>query len=313
MTQESGLPLRDNQEQPARLDAPSRPAGGLQRFRRIFPQNKLAGAASIILFLILTTAIFAPGLAFEDPTRIDLSLRVHKLPPSPAHPLGTDDLGRDVWSRMVYGARVSLIVAFLTTVFSVTFGSIYGALSGFYGGRIDMAMMRFVDIMLSLPTMFLLIIFAAFIRPNAAGIALIISLTSWMGIARIVRGEFLRFKELEFVDAARAMGFSNSRIIFRHILPNVTAPIIVNATLMVAYAILTESTLSFLGLGVQPPQFSWGSMLTSAQDLVLLKEAPWMAIFPGLAIFTTVLCINFCGDGLRDELDPKLKNTHRQT
>jgi peptide/nickel transport system permease protein len=284
------------------------PDGGFQMFWRVFSQNKLAVAAGFFLFLMILAAVFAPRLATENPIRIDLSLDRCKLPPSPDHPLGTDDLGRDVWSRMIYGARVSLIVAFLTTFFSVGFGSVYGSLSGFYGGRPDLLMMRFVDIVLSLPTLFLLIIFAAFIRLNAVGIALIISLTSWMSIARIVRGEFLRYKELEFVAAAHAMGFSNPRIIFRHILPNVSAPIIVNATLMVAYSILTESTLSFLGLGVQPPQFSWGSMLTNAQDLVVLKEAPWIAFFPGIAIFTTVLCFNFLGDGLRDALDPQLKN-----
>ncbi len=273
-----------------------------------FRKNKLALAAGILLAVIILGALTAPLLATHNPIKIDLSPRLQKLPPSGAHWLGTDDMGRDLWSRILYGSRVSLIVAFLTSFFSVIMGASYGALSGYHGGRLDMALMRFVDIMLSLPTMFLLIIFATFVRLNAIGIALVISFTSWMSIARIVRGEFLRYKEFEFVEAARAMGFSSARIIFRHIMPNVTAPVIVNATLMVAYSILTESTLSFLGLGVQPPQFSWGSMLTNAQDLVLLQDAPWVAIFPGIAIFITVLSFNFFGDGLRDALDPKLKN-----
>ncbi len=275
---------------------------------RAFRKNKLALAASIILLIIILGAFAAPLLATHAPTKIDLSPQLQKLAPSSAHLLGTDDMGRDLWSRILYGSRVSLIVAFLTSLFSIIIGVTYGALSGYYGGRLDMVLMRFVDIMLSLPTMFLLIIFAAFVQLNAVGIALVISATNWMSIARIVRGEFLRYKEREFVEAAHAMGFSNTRIIFRHIMPNVTAPVIVNATLMVAYSILTESTLSFLGLGVQPPQFSWGSMLTNAQDLVLLQNAPWVAIFPGIAIFITVLCFNFFGDGLRDALDPKLKN-----
>lgn len=283
-------------------------AGLLSEFLRAFRKNRLAVYASYMLMIIILAAIFAPILATHSPTKIDLARELQKLPPSAAHFLGTDDMGRDVWSRMLFGARISLIVGFMTMVISVSVGAAYGAISGYYGGRIDNVMMRFVDILLSLPTLFLLIILAAFVKPNAFGIALIIGFTSWMRVARLVRGQFLSLKEQEFVEAARALGYSNLRIIFRHILPNVTAPIIVNATLMVASAILYESTLSFLGLGVQPPQFSWGSMLTNAQDLILLKEAPWTAFFPGLAIFITVLCFNFFGDGLRDALDPKLKN-----
>lgn len=280
----------------------------LQLVWRIFAKNKPAVAAAVILLGIILGAFAAPLMTTCNPGQIDLAPQMQKLPPSAAHLLGTDDMGRDLWSRILFGSRVSLLVGVLTTFFSVLVGVVYGACSGFYGGRIDMVLMRLVDIVLSLPTMFLLIIFAAFVRLNTVGIALVISSTSWMGIARIVRGEFLRYKELEFVEAARAMGFSHLRIIFRHIVPNVAAPVIVNATLMVAYAILTESTLSFLGLGVQAPRFSWGSMLTAAQDLALLEDAPWMALFPGLAIFITVLGCNFFGDGLRDALDPKLKN-----
>jgi peptide/nickel transport system permease protein len=282
--------------------------GLFKEFWRAFRKNRLSVISCIILLLIIISAVLAPLLATHDPYRINLAKELQKLPPSSEHYLGTDDMGRDVWSRMLYGSRISLVVSFLTMIISVTLGAAYGAISGYYGGRIDSLMMRVVDVLLSLPTMFLLIILAAFVKPNALGIALIIGFTSWMRVARLVRGQFLSLKEQEFVEAARALGYSNARIIFRHILPNVTAPIIVNATLMVASAILVESTLSFLGLGVQPPQFSWGSMLTNAQDLILLKEAPWTAVFPGIAIFLTVLSFNFFGDGLRDALDPKLKN-----
>jgi peptide/nickel transport system permease protein len=283
-------------------------SGLLYEFWRSFRKNKLAVGASIILIIIMLTATAAPLLATHDPFNIQLSKELLKLRPSADYYLGTDHLGRDVWSRMLFGARISLMVGFLTMFISVTVGSVYGAISGYYGGRLDSLMMRAVDILLSLPTLFLLIILAAFIKPNFFGIAVIIGMTSWMRVARLVRGQILSLKEQEFVEAARSLGYSNSRIIFVHILPNVTAPIIVNATLLVAYAILMESALSFLGLGVQPPQFSWGSMLFAAQDIILLRDAPWMTFFPGLAIFITVLCFNFFGDGLRDALDPKLKN-----
>lgn len=275
---------------------------------RVFCKNKLAVASSVILILVLLLALIAPLLATHDPFFINLNRDYIKLAPSAEHFMGTDHLGRDIWSRMLFGSRVSLMVGFLTMLISVGVGAAYGAVSGYYGGRLDSILMRAVDILLSLPTMFLLIILAAFIKPNFFGIAVIIGLTSWMRVARLVRGEFLSLKEQEFVEAARALGYSNSRIIFVHILPNVTAQIIVNATLLVAYAILIESALSFLGLGVQPPQFSWGSMLNAAQDINLLRQAPWTALFPGLAIFITVLCFNFFGDGMRDALDPKLKN-----
>jgi len=261
-----------------------------------------------VLAVILLLAVLAPLLATADPVQQNLAEGNQKLPPSRQHFFGTDDLGRDIWSRVLYGGRISLVVGFLTMFFSVSIGTLYGALAGYYGGRVDQIMMRFVDILLSIPTLFLLIILAAFIRPNPAGIALIIGLTSWMSIARLVRAEFLRLKGQEFVEAARVLGCSEPRVIFRHILPNVTAPIIVNATLMVASAILYESTLSFLGLGVTPPDFSWGSMLTDAQNIILLEKAPWIAFFPGLAIFLTVLAFSFVGDALRDALDPRLKN-----
>jgi peptide/nickel transport system permease protein len=295
-------------EELALFDNLQKERGQLYEFWRAFSKNRLAVASCVILVLIILSALAAPLLATHNPTLINLSRDYVKQPPSSRFFFGTDYLGRDVFSRMLFGTRVSLMVGLITMLISVLAGTAYGAVSGYYGGRVDSAMMRLVDILLSLPTLFLLIILAAFIKPNFFGIALIIGFTSWMSVARLVRGEFLSLKEREFVEASRALGYSNSRIIFRHILPNVKAPIIVNATLMVAYAILIESTLSFLGLGVQPPQFSWGSMLNSAQDLITLKDTPWNAFFPGLAIFVTVLCFNFFGDGLRDALDPHLKN-----
>lgn len=283
-------------------------SGLIYEFWRAFRKNKLAVGASIVLIIIILMAVAAPLLATHNPFLISLGKEYAKLRPSAEHYFGTDHMGRDIWSRMLFGARISLMVGFLTMLISVALGSVYGAVSGYYGGRVDSAMMRTVDILLSLPSFFLLIIVAAFVKPNFFGIAVIIGLTSWMRVARLVRGQFLSLKEQEFVEAARSLGYSNSRIIFVHILPNVTAPIIVNATLLVASAILMESALSFLGLGVQPPQFSWGSMLNASRDIILLRQAPWMTFFPGLAIFITVLCFNFFGDGLRDALDPKLKN-----
>ncbi|MBS3885659.1 MAG: ABC transporter permease [Dethiobacter sp.] len=283
-------------------------SGLLYDFWRAFHKNRLAALAGVILLAIFFLAIFAPVFATHNPTYIRLEQEQIKLPPTAAHFIGTDNLGRDIWSRMLFGARISLLVGFLTMIITVIIGVAYGAVSGYYGGKLDFMMMCFVDILLSLPTIFLVIILAAFFKPDFFGIAAIIGMTSWMRTARLVRGQFLSLKEEEFVMAARALGYSNCRIIFVHLLPNVRALIIINATLLIAQAVLLESALSFLGFGVQPPQFSWGSMLSSAQYIVFLKEAPWTAFFPGLAIFITVLCFNFFGEGLRDAWDPKLKN-----
>lgn len=299
------------QPQPDRRDdlfSLQKESSRLTVFWRAFRKNRPAVAALVVLAIVIAAALAAPLLATHDPAEINIAREFVKQPPSARFYFGTDNLGRDLYSRILFGARVSLLVAFNTMIVSLVIGSVYGAVSGYYGGLLDAVLMRFVDILLSLPTLFLLIILAVFTKPNHLGISLIIGLTSWMGVARMVRGEFLSLREREFVEAARALGFSDARIIFRHILPNVRGLIIVNATLMVAYAILIESVLSFLGLGVQPPQFSWGSMLHGAQSIVVLKETPWMAFFPGLAIFVTVLCFNFLGDGLRDALDPQQKN-----
>lgn len=283
-------------------------SGLLYDFLRAFRKNKLPALAGSILVVFFILAILAPVFATHNPTYIRLDQEQINLPPAAANFFGTDNLGRDIWSRMLFGARISLLVGFLTMLITVVVGVTYGAVSGYYGGKLDFMMMRLVDILLSLPTIFLVIILAAFFKPDFFGIAVIIGMTSWMRTARLVRGQFLSLREEEFVTAARALGYSDCRIIFVHLLPNVRALIIVNATLLVAYAVLLESALSFLGFGVQPPQFSWGSMLSASQYIVFLGKAPWTAFFPGLAIFITVLSFNYFGEGLRHAWDPKLKN-----
>jgi peptide/nickel transport system permease protein len=231
--------------------------------------------------------------------------------------MGPDDLGRDLLTRILYGGRISLSVGFLSIVLAIIIGTLVGAVAGYYGGRVDNILMRFVDVMLSLPRLFMLILTTVILRSfNSPAlqllggvpiIVLVIGILAWMGVARLVRASFLSLKEKEFVEAARASGASNMRIIFRHILPNVMSPIIVAATLGLAGAIISESGLSFLGLGVQPPTATWGNMLTNAQD-EMLKGHTWMAIFPGLMIFITVICMNYVGDGLRDAFDPHKKH-----
>ncbi len=264
--------------------------------------NTLAIVGGVLVILLFLVAIFAPLLAPYEPDYID---RHHILePPSRLHPLGTDDLGRDVLSRMLYGARVSLAVGFVAVGIATVIGVIIGAIAGYYGGLVDRILMRFVDIMLSIPTLFLILSVIAFVGANIWNIMIIIGLTSWMGVARLVRAEFLSLKEREFVLAARALGASDLRIIFRHMLPNSLAPVIVNAVLMVASAVLLESSLSFLGLGVQPPQPSWGNILTAGKANI--EIAWWLSLFPGLAILITVLSYNLLGEGLRDALDPRL-------
>ncbi|MGE5552723.1 MAG: oligopeptide ABC transporter permease [Betaproteobacteria bacterium] len=280
-----------------RVDSP------LRQVTRRFRKNRLAVLGLIMLLLLSFTALFTPWIARYKPTQIDL-FSVQS-PPSREHPLGTDELGRDALTRLLYGSRVSLSVGLAATVISTTVGVLVGAVAGYYGGLVDNLLMRFVDIMLSFPTLFLLIILAAYFKTTVLGVIAIIGLTGWMNVARLVRGEFLSLKEKEFTEAARALGIRDGRIIFRHLLPNAMAPVIVAATLNVGGSIIYESALSFLGVGIQPPAASWGNMLTNAQDY--LWNAPWLAIWPGFMIFVTVLAFNFVGDGLRDALDPRLK------
>jgi peptide/nickel transport system permease protein len=274
-----------------------------QDFRHRFLRNPLAAAGGAVIAFFLLVAVFPSLFASSPPNRIDIVNILR--PPSAAHPLGTDDLGRDVLARMAHGARISLSVGFVAVGLATLIGLVVGLLSGFYGGRIDAVLMRLVDMMLCFPAFFLILSVIAFIGPSIWNIMIIIGLTGWMGVARLVRAETLSLKERDFVAAARAQGAGDARIIFRHVLPNTLAPILVAATLGVAGAILTESALSFLGIGVQPPTPSWGNILTAGKDNI--EYAWWLSLFPGLAILFTVLGYNLLGEGIRDAADPRLK------
>ena len=269
----------------------------------ILSRNKLALAGFIIVVCMFVLAILA-SLLGGDPGAIDIPQRLQ--PPSLQHFFGTDDLGRDVFTRMLFAARISLLVGFVAVGIATLIGVMLGALSGFYGGWIDAVIMRFVDIMLCFPSFFLILAVIAFLEPSIWNIMIIIGLTSWMGVARLVRAEFLSLRERDFVLAARAIGGRDSRVIFRHILPNAMSPVLVSATLGVAGAILTESALSFLGIGVQPPTPSWGNMLIAGKQT--LGTAWWLSAFPGLAILITVLGYNLLGEGIRDLFDPRMQD-----
>jgi peptide/nickel transport system permease protein len=271
-------------------------------FWRRLSRNRMALAGGAIVLCMFALALLAP-LVTRDPGAIDIARRLQS--PNWAFPLGTDDLGRDVLARIFYGARISLLVGFVAVGISTLIGIVLGALAGYYGRWIDALIMRFVDIMLCFPSFFLILAVIAFLEPSIWNIMIIIGLTSWMGVARLVRAEFLSLRERDFVLAARALGARDSRIIFRHILPNAVSPVLVSATLGVAGAILTESALSFLGIGVQPPTPSWGNMLIAGKQT--LGTAWWLSAFPGLAILVTVLGYNLLGEGIRDALDPRLK------
>jgi len=263
-----------------------------------FLKNKLAVFGLVILVILVLMGVFAQIIAPFDPDEI---VESETLAPSIHHFFGTDDLGRDIFSRSLYGARISLTVGIVAVTIAIIIGTLIGALAGYYGGVIDTLLMRFVDIMLAFPSIFLILAIQAMLTPNIYNVMVVIGLTSWMGVARLVRGEFLRIRELQYVEAARAIGCSDLRIIIRHILPNAQAPVIVAGTLGMAGAILTESALSFLGLGVQPPMASWGNMLMDSQ--AYMRDAPWIATIPGLLIFITVLSLYFVGEGLREALD----------
>ncbi len=269
------------------------------RFRR----NRLAMAGLALVLGMFGVSLLAPWLAPYDPGYIDLNEVL--MPPSSQHWLGTDPLGRDVLSRIIYGSRVSLKVGFVSVGLATLIGLLVGALAGFYGGWVDFIIMRFVDLMLCFPSFFLILAVIAVLEPSIWNIMVVIGLTSWMGVARLVRAEFLSLREREFVVAARALGASDFRLIWRHLLPNALAPVMVSATLGVAGAILTESALSFLGLGAQPPTPSWGNMLTQGKDSI--EIAWWLSVFPGLAILITVMSYNLLGEGVREAIDPRLK------
>jgi len=270
----------------------------MREFTIRFMKHKLAMAgAAIILSMILFSGL-APLLSPYQPD--DIEIGAYLMPPSAIHWLGTDLLGRDLFCRMAYGARISLWVGFVSVGIAVLIGGIVGTLAGYCGGKIDALLMRFVDVMLCFPAFFLILALIAMFDPSIFLIMAVIGTTSWMGIARLLRAEILSLKEREFVLAARAGGVSDLKIVLRHLIPNALGPVIVSATLGIAGAILTESSLSFLGLGVQPPTASWGNILTDAK--ACLGIAWWMSLFPGLAIFITVLGYNLVGEGLRDVL-----------
>jgi peptide/nickel transport system permease protein len=272
-----------------------------------FSRNKLSVLGALTVFLLIILSLFAPFIAPYDPTAID----VHNVlsPPSKDHFLGTDELGRDLLSRIIWGSRVSLKVGFIAVGIAITAGIIIGAISGFYGGLVDTILMRFVDIMLAFPTFFLILAVISILEQSIFTIMVVIGLTNWMDVARLVRAEFLSLKEKDFVSAARSVGASDKRLIFKHILPNALSPVFVAATFGVAGAILIESGLSFLGLGVQPPEPSWGNILTAGKDNI--EVAWWLSLYPGLAILITVLSYNLVGEGLRDALDPRLWEAER--
>jgi peptide/nickel transport system permease protein len=272
-------------------------------FWKRFRKNKLALLGGFIVILLFFTAILAPWLSPHDPGRIDIR-RVLQAP-TPEHLFGTDPLGRDVLSRMIWGSRISLMVGFVAVGISSLIGIFLGALAGYYGRWVDNLIMRFVDIMLCFPTFFLILAVIALLEPSIWNIMIVIGITSWMGVARLVRAEFLSLKKRDFTLAEVALGAKDFRIIFGHILPNALAPVLVAATLGVAGAILTESALSFLGIGVQPPTPSWGNILTAGKDNI--EIAWWLSLYPGLAILITVLGYNLLGEGIRDAIDPRLK------
>lgn len=275
---------------------------------RHFKRHRLALTGSTVLLVLLAAVIFIPLVTNYDPGKT--SILDKYLEPSLAHPMGTDGLGRDVLMQVMDGGRISLLIGLVAMFLSVGLGTLIGALAGFYGRTLDNVLMRIADIFQILPTLFVAILLTQLLRAGAfpfisAGIApivLVIAVTTWVGVARVVRASFLSIREKEFIEAARAAGVRNWRIMYRHILPNALSPIIVAATLRVGAAIITESGLSFLGFGVQPPTPTWGNLLQHAQSE--LDYAPWTAIFPGLMIFITVISVNYIGDGLRDALDP---------
>jgi peptide/nickel transport system permease protein len=268
-----------------------------------FMKNKLAVIGAVMLFIIITLALLAPWITQFEPQKQSLLNKLQS--PGGEHWLGTDRFGRDVFSRILFGARISLLVGFASVAGSITIGTVIGAIAGYFGGKIDAVLMRIVDVIISIPTIFLLITLVTIFQPGVDKLILIFALTGWTFTARLVRGEFLSLRSREFVLASKTIGTRSHTIIFSHILPNAMGPIIVSATLGVGGVILAESALSYLGLGIQPPTPSWGNMLQDAQNFTIMLKHWWYPLFPGLMILITVLSFNFVGDGLRDALDPK--------
>ena len=260
---------------------------------------------SVLVLTIIVGAIAAPVLARHDPITIDLGSQL--LPPSMAHWMGTDVQGRDVWSRLLHGARVSLTVGFVSQTIALALGVTLGLIAGYYGRWVDELVMRLADVTLAFPTLLLLIAMVAALQPSLGVVFITIGIVGWAAMARLVRGQVLVLRQLEFIQAIRALGAPDFRIILRHVLPGVIAPVVIAATLGVAGAIMAEAALSFLGLGVAPPTPSWGAMIAEGRDLTQLRNAPWTSLFPGLAIGAAVLGFNLLGDALRDAMDPRFR------
>ena len=271
---------------------------------RRFMRHKLAVFGLVILVGLIFTAVFAPQLAPYPPNEIMATMDDR---PSAEHRLGLDMVGRDVLSRVIHASRISLSVGVVAVTIYVVIGTALGSIAGFYGGKVDIVLTRLADMFLSFPQIMLILVIVSFVGPSIWNIMVVLGLLGWPPIFRIVRGQFLTLREQDFVQAGRAMGARDFRLIFRHILPNSMGPILVAATFGTATAILTEASLSFLGLGVQPPQASWGNLLINAQSITVIESMPWLWVPPGAMIFVSVLAINFVGDGLRDALDPRLK------
>lgn len=273
---------------------------------RHFSRNPVALVGLLVIAAFYLIALLAPLIAPYDPIAQHDIARTGYLPPSGDYWLGTDRFGRDVLSRILYGARISLAIAFVATAISITLGTLIGAVAGYFGGKIDAALMRFTDMVLAFPRLVLLIMIVALFSPSIAVIVGVLGLTQWPSTTRIVRGDVLSLREREFIHAARALGFSRARIVLRHLIPNVLAPVIVAATLGIGNTIVLEAGLSFLGLGVPAPTPTWGNMVAEGRDNLL--GAWWVATFPGLTIVFVVLAFNLVGDGLRDALDPRLRS-----
>ena len=270
---------------------------------RRFSANGLAVGAIYMIAFLCVAAILAPIIAPYDPAAIGNVMETRYLTPSAAHLFGTDEFGRDLFSRAVYGARISLSVGLLAVVIAVTFGTVYGAVAGYFGGVLDNVLMRIVDVILAFPTFFLMLLLVAVFEADIVFLILILGFTSWTGTARIIRGEILSLREREFIEGARAIDLPAHLIIFRHLIPNAIAPVLVTAAMMVGGMITAEAGLSFLGIGIRPPTPSWGNMISAGQDALL--SAWWIALFPGLLLSTAVLSFNLLADGVRDALDPK--------
>ncbi len=268
-----------------------------------FKQDRLAMLGALVLIGIFVLAIFAPWLAPQDPSHYDLAAVLQA--PSTGHWMGTDDQGRDVASRLIHGCRISISVGFVAVGIYVLMGILIGGMAGYFGGWIDIVISRFIEVIICFPVFFLILTVLAFVGPSIYNIMIVIGLTSWTGIARLVRAEFFKRRSQDYVQAIRVVGGSTARVMWRHLLPNSLAPVLVSATFGVAGAILIESSLSFLGFGVQPPTPSWGDLLSQSRDY--MDIAWWLTFFPGLAIFTTITAFNLVGEGLRDAIDPKMR------